>query len=105
MANSKIFLVALLGALVCSATARTLSTSEEKVHVGGASTDAATDDSKIDIGIGLAPPPGTLAVSANDTVNLGTPGLAPPPGNLVSIGTNNTAIVDLPHVRPPPVGV
>lgn len=66
----------------------------------------ATDDSKIDIAIGLAPPPNTVVVGINDTINIKTPGLAPPPGNLVSINTNNTVTLPVPQLPArPPVGI
>lgn len=99
MSSSKLFLVVLLGALICAAIARDLSTTnEESVNVRGVSisTGAGAAESKIDISVGLAPPPGSVAVSVNDTVTIGTPGLAPP----VSIGTNNTIGV----VVPPKLG-
>jgi hypothetical protein len=99
MANCKLFLIALLGALLCAATARELSaTSAETVNVGA-------DDSKLDITIRLAPQPNTLVIEINETINIKSPGLAPPPGNLVSITSNSTITLGLPHVAKPPIGI
>lgn len=64
MSVSKLLLVVLIGVLICTATARALSTTNEKhVNVKGLSTGAEAADSKIDVSVGpLGTPdaPGTL---------------------------------------------
>jgi hypothetical protein len=99
MASSKLFLIALIGALalVCAATARELSaTDAETVNVGA-------DDSKLDITLGQAPSPKSIVIGINGSISISAPGLAAPPSKLVSIGTNNNITIGLPHVAKPPL--